>query len=120
MAFKHKPQRYIYKLHSARLRKAKWNLKLTIDSAISNGEIIGISESTVLRWLDELNGETENDIRVEQINLELSKLKDTQDDKAKAKKLTQEKFNLLLKRDYMTVVMDSKRIMRSLLRTDSR
>ena len=57
MAFKHKPQRYIYKLHSARLRKAKWNLKLTIDSAISNGEIIGISESTVLRWLDELNGE---------------------------------------------------------------
>lgn len=109
MAFKHKPQRYIYKLHSARLRKAKWNLKLTIDSAISNGEIIGVSESTVLRWLDELNGETENDIRVEQINLELSKLKDTQDDKAKAKKLTQEKFNLLLKRDYMTVVMDSKK-----------
>lgn len=109
MSFRHKPQRYIYKLNSKRLRKSKWKLVLPIDEAMKRGDMIGIAESTVLRWLDELNGDTDNDSRVLEINRELRTLGNTSADKIIAKKLTAERLNLLVRRDYVTVVMDSKK-----------
>lgn len=106
MAFKHKPQRYVYKIHSKKLRKAKWKLSIHTEDAMKSGELIGISDSTVLRWLDELNGETDNDTRVAEINHELRYGDNTTQI---VRKLTRERMRLLLKRDFISVVMDSKK-----------
>ena len=51
-------QQLIYKIHSARLRQAKWNLTLPLDEARRNDEVVPLGDSQVLRWIDELN-ETE-------------------------------------------------------------
>lgn len=37
-------QRYIYKIHSARLRKAKWNLTLPLAEARRNEEVVSLSD----------------------------------------------------------------------------
>ena len=48
--------KYVYKIHSVRLRKAKWNLTLPLNEARKNdGDVIALSDSQVLRWIDELN-----------------------------------------------------------------
>ena len=46
-------QKYIYKLHSSRLRKAKWKLSLPLNEARENGDdIITLSSSEALRTID--------------------------------------------------------------------
>ena len=56
MAKQQAPHRYIFKIHSTRLRKAKWNLTLTIADARRNDEVIALNDSQMIRWIDELNG----------------------------------------------------------------
>lgn len=55
MAKQQAPHRYIFKIHSTRLRKAKWNLTLTLPDARRNDEMIALNESQMIRWIDELN-----------------------------------------------------------------
>ena len=59
LAKQHSCQKYIYKLHSGRLRKAKWNLTLPIAEARRNDEVISLADSQMLRWIDSLNGVTD-------------------------------------------------------------
>lgn len=56
MAKQQAPHRYIYKLHSGRLRNAKWNLTLSISDARRNDEMIALNDSRMVRWIDELKG----------------------------------------------------------------
>lgn len=68
MAKQQAPHRYIYKIHSGRLRSAKWDLKLTIPDARRNDEMIALNDSRVIRWIDEMNGvsglsESVNDLK---------------------------------------------------------
>ena len=49
-------QRYIYKIHSSKLRDAKWDLTLPIQEARKNDEVIALAGSQMLRWIEELNG----------------------------------------------------------------
>ena len=49
-------QRYIYKINSGRLREANWDLKITISEAVYNEELISLAESTLIRFIDNLNG----------------------------------------------------------------
>lgn len=56
MAKQQAPHRYIFKIHSTRLRKSKWNLTLTIADARRNDEVIALNDSQMIRWIDELNG----------------------------------------------------------------
>lgn len=49
-------QRYVFKIHSSRLRRANWKLSLTVNRARENKELVAISESQLIRFLDELNG----------------------------------------------------------------
>ncbi len=37
-------QRFIFKIHSARLRRAKWNLTLSISEARDNEEVVSLSD----------------------------------------------------------------------------
>lgn len=52
---KKKCQRFIMKLPSDRLRASKWNLNISISEARLNNELVSISSSQLVRWLDELN-----------------------------------------------------------------
>lgn len=47
--------RYVYKINSSRLRKAKWSLNLSIEEAIENKELISIADSQALRFIREIN-----------------------------------------------------------------
>lgn len=46
----------MYKLHSARLRKAKWNLTLDVRQAQQTGEVISLAESQTIRFIEEIDG----------------------------------------------------------------
>jgi site-specific recombinase XerD len=48
-------QRYILKIHSSRLRRSKWDISTTLDSARENNELIALSNNQVLRFIDEIN-----------------------------------------------------------------
>lgn len=56
MEIKAASRKFVYKIHSTRLRKARWDLTLPIEEAMKNNEIIPIADSTMLRWMDELSG----------------------------------------------------------------
>ena len=49
-------RRLIFKISTTRIRKAKWNLTLSLDEAINNNELIALGDSQAIRWIDELNG----------------------------------------------------------------
>ena len=50
--------KFIYKLHSKQLRESKWDLKLPLDIALRDYSdcIVSLSDSQILRFIDELNG----------------------------------------------------------------
>lgn len=58
-------RRLIFKISTARLKKAKWNLTLSLSDAKNNNELIALSDSQTIRWIDELNGtgDVEADMR---------------------------------------------------------
>ncbi len=73
-------QRYIFKLHSGRLRKAQWNLSLPLPEARRNEEIVSLADSQVLRWLDELNGVADIDGRVWAIKHKIKEIREKSED----------------------------------------
>ena len=74
-------QRKIYKLHSAQLRAAKWNLTLPLDVAKKDypDTIISLNDSQVLRWVDEINGIEDANGQIAEIKqlIRIEKKKDT-------------------------------------------
>ena len=68
-------QRYVYKIHSSRLRRAKWNLQLTVSQARENKELIALSESQMMRFIDELNEITNPELHILDIKSQIKRLK---------------------------------------------
>ena len=54
-------QKYVFKINSSRLRRAKWNLNLDLLDAFRNEEVIPLSSSQCLRWIDSITGEGYNE-----------------------------------------------------------
>jgi len=105
-------QRYIFKIHSSRLRKSKWNLTLSLTEARKNNEIISMGSSQVLRWIDELNGLTEADASAREIRRQIRHLKNEKDSKNNRKeirKLYDELDRIQFKPDYMSLVIDKEK-----------
>ena len=50
--------KFIYKLHSKKLKKANWNLTLPLNVAMHDypEDIVSLNDSQLLRFIDELNG----------------------------------------------------------------
>ena len=46
----------VLKLNTGRLKHANWDLSITLHEARAAGEVVTLSESQVLRWMDEFNG----------------------------------------------------------------
>ncbi len=68
-------QRFVFKIHTSRLRRAKWDLTLTINQARENKELIALSESQMMRFIDELNNITNPEINIADIKAQIKRLK---------------------------------------------
>lgn len=103
-------QRYIYKIHSARLRRAKWNLRLTISQARENKELIALSDSQLLRFIDELNGNIKPELRISNLKARIKQLKAEENlsvSRPRIKKLYEQLDEYQFQKDYVCVVIDS-------------
>lgn len=103
-------QRFVYKIHSSRLRRAKWNLSLTINQARENKELIALSESQMMRFIDELNGITNPEQHISDIKSQIKKLKHEKNlsiSRPKIKKLYEELDKYQFKKDYVCVIIDT-------------
>lgn len=105
-------QKYIYKLHSSRLRKSRWKLTLPISEARKNDEVISLADSQVLRWIDELNGITDAEQRARDIKSEIKRLRNepncVQNRKA-VKQLYAQLDSIQFKPDYMCLIIDKEK-----------
>lgn len=105
-------QKYIYKIHSSRLRKAKWKLILPIDEARRNDEVISLADSQVLRWIDELNGLTGADEKARSIKAEIKRMRKEQNsvqNRRTIKQLYAQLDAIQYKPDYMCLIIDKEK-----------
>lgn len=105
-------QKYIFKLHSGRLRRARWNLTLPLAEARKNNEIIALADSQVLRWIDELNGITDAENKARAIKAEIRHLRKEQnsvENRRRIKKLYENLDRIQFKPDYLCVIIDKEK-----------
>ncbi len=102
-------QKYIFKLHSSRLRKVRWNLTLPLDEARRNEELISLADSQTLRWLDGINQITDADEKAKEIKRSIRTLRKEQGsvkNKRMVRKLYSELDEIQFKPDYMCLIID--------------
>lgn len=103
-------QRFVFKLHTSRLRRAKWDLTLSINQARDNKELIALSESQMMRFIDELNGITHPELHISDIKSQIKKLKCEKNlaiSRPEIKRLYEELDKYQFKKDYVCVVIDN-------------
>lgn len=104
-------QRYVFKLHSWRLRNGKWDIKLPLAEARKNGEIISLASSQVLRWIDELNECVDSENEARRIKQEIAKIKKepcSRKNSIAIRDLYSALDNVQFKKDYVCIVIDKK------------
>lgn len=105
-------QKYIYKIHSSRLRKERWKLTLPIEEARRNDEVISLADSQVLRWIDELNGITDADKQAREIKQEIRRVRKEPNNiqnRRVIKQLYTKLDKLQYKPDYMCLIIDKEK-----------
>ena len=102
-------QKFIYKIHSSRLRKERWKLTLPMEEARRNNEVISLADSQMLRWIDELNGIADADSAARDIKAsirELRKDKSSPQSRREIRRLYKELDAIQFKPDYMCLIID--------------
>lgn len=105
-------QKFIYKIHSSRLRKERWKLILPIDEARRNDEVISLADSQILRWIDELNGIVDADEKAHEIKYKIKALrkeKNSPQNKRAIRQLYHDLDALQFKPDYMCLIIDKEK-----------
>ena len=100
-------RRLIFKVSTSRLKKAKWNLSLSMDEARNNNELIALGDSQVIRWIDELKGGTDVGAEMSRIKSELralSKQENSVQNRHAARRLKEEMDSIQFVPDYIHVV----------------
>lgn len=100
------------KITSTRLKKADWDLGITLQEAKNNDEIVSISDSQMLRFIDELNNVTDADIRSAEIKKEIKRLKRQEHsvkNRNQIRKLYSQLDEVQFKKDYVALVVANKR-----------
>lgn len=104
-------QKFVFKIHTKRLVEAKWDLTLPLDEARRNHEIISLADSTVLRWIDELNGVTDAEAKARSIKRRIKMLRNEPsclENRREIRRLYTELDTVQFKPDYMCLVVDKK------------
>ena len=104
--------RLIYKLHSKQLKRSKWNLELDLTTVMRDTPelIVALSSSQALRFIDELNGVTDVDEKVRQIQKRIKAEKKKPRSRATRAVITQlydRLYELQFQKDYVCIIMDS-------------
>lgn len=103
--------KFIYKLPSKRLKEAKWNLTLPLQTAMKNqNDIVAVNDSQILRWICELNGIENLDSEVLKIKKEIKSIKKQPKNRENSKRirtLYETLYSLQYQKDYFCMVMDS-------------
>ena len=102
-------QKYIYKIHSSRLRKGRWKLTLPLEEARRNDEVISLADSQVLRWIDKLNGIADADVKAKEIKYKIKQIRkqpNSAQNKREIRKLYNELDKIQYKPDYMCLIID--------------
>ena len=97
------------KLHSSRLKKAKWNLTLSLEEARRNDELIALSDSNTLRFIDDINDLHGADETAAEIQREIRRLRKLETSRANRKAIRQlynELDEVQYKPDYMCFIVD--------------
>ena len=105
-------QKYIYKIHSSRLRKERWKLTLPIEEARRNDEVISLADSQMLRWIDELNGINDADAKAHEIKTQIRRLrkeKNSPQNKRAIRQLYKDLDTLQFKPDYLCLIIDKEK-----------
>lgn len=105
-------QKYILKIHTVRLRKSRWKLTLPLAVARKNDEVISISDSQILRWIDELNGIDDADTRAKLIKKRIKALKrepNSLQNRREIKRMYEELDKVQYKPDYMCLIIDKEK-----------
>lgn len=109
MAKQQASQKYIFKINTGRLKRAKWNLTLPIAEARRNDEIIALNDSQMLRWIDELSGVKNAEQAVAGVRQRIKQIKKMPhsiQNKREIRKLYEELDKIQFKPDYMHLVID--------------
>ena len=109
MAKQQSPQKYIYKITSSRMKKARWNLVLSIQEARKNEEIVSLNDSQVLDWIDEFNGVTDRPEEVRSIRRQIREIKrqpDSAQNRRAIRRLYEQLDSAQFVSDFLYLVID--------------
>lgn len=85
---------------------------MSIAEARRNGEVISLADSQMLRWIDELNGVTDADVKAKEIKRQIRRIKEEPNsiqNKRRIKQLYSDLDSLQFKPDYMCLIIDKKK-----------
>lgn len=103
--------KFIYKLHSKRLKREQWKLTLPLLSAMKNkNDIVALNDSQILRWICELNGTENLEENVSNLKRKIKILKKQTKSKENietVKDLYKKLYSLQYQKDYLCMIMDS-------------
>lgn len=94
------------------MRNAKWNLELPLHEARRNGEVVALSDSQVLRWIDELNGVNDTETRAASLWKQIRTLRkenNSSQNRRLIRKLYAELDEVQCRRDYLLLIIDRER-----------
>ena len=99
----------VLKITTTMLKRAKWNLSITLDEARRNDVAVSLSESQVLRWIDELNGVQAPQQQIQELRRRIASIR-RQEASTKSrneiKRLYKEIDALQYKPDYLLLVVE--------------
>jgi hypothetical protein len=102
----------IFKIHSARLRQAKWKLTLSLEEARQKEEIVSLADSQVLRWIDELNGVTDLEQEIRAVKAQIRAIRkeaNSVQNRRRIRQLYAELDQIQFQPDYMCLIIDRKK-----------
>ena len=111
MAKSQKNQTFVLKLNTGYLSKHNWHLTFKLSEIRKQPQlVVSLGSSQVLRWMPELTGKPDSDIKASKIKQEIKYLKN-QTNSSENKKLISQKYDelyeLQFQPHYMMLVMDS-------------
>lgn len=101
-------------MESKVLRKHNWKLTLPLDVALKTcpENIVALSSSQCLRWIDEINGQSDISLNVRNIQNRIRAIKRKPKSKSNREKISEyynQLYNLQFQRDYVCVIMENEK-----------